>query len=120
MRTLLLLTCLFVGINANAMICTSEENFAKKIELNHQSPDLVTGSVYIRTNIHVFAGKVEHNLFEKVYTLFNQEGKPFTFTVQTFDLGNHCRARVCHGPVNQKKVAKLSNDEIGDEYFECL
>ena len=124
MKTLLAVALLFMSANTFALVCSSEDVPAKKLELTAKHNNMVAGETYVRVQENIFAGTVKHGFFSDVYSLFNHKGESFTFTLQQNPI-QHCRLRVCPGPGPlDPEVGKLSFlDESGesvDEYFECL
>jgi hypothetical protein len=124
MKKALVFLSMIISMNSFALICTSEDNPAKKLKLNKSNYEFVTGEVYIRTFISVFAGTYEYkNYLEDEYTLFDQKGKKHTLTVKKELQINHCRARVCPGDDllgPKDAIGKLSVEGEEDEYFTCI
>jgi hypothetical protein len=122
LKALLLLITMAVSVNSYALVCTSEDNIAKKLELTNKTNNLVVGESYIRAHGNVFAGTVDHGFFKgSTYTLFNQDGQEFIFFLKNELVFNHCRARFCPPPAPiGPKQGKLTSEGIEDEYFSCL
>jgi hypothetical protein len=127
MKALTVFLMMAISLNSFSMICTSEDNFAKKLAITSKHNGMVTGESYIRTYINVFAGTVQKGFLNDTYKLFNQEGQEFTLTVKKEPFIQHCRTRVCPpipAPTPQDQVGKLSftnaDGEEVHEYFECL
>lgn len=122
LKALFVILTICMSMNSYALVCTSEDSAAKKLELTEQTNNLVIGESYVRAHGNVFAGTVKHEFFKgSTYTLFNQAGQEFSFFLKNEPVFNHCRARVCPPPTPiGPKQGKLTSEGIEDEYFSCF
>ncbi|MGI4991986.1 hypothetical protein ACRXCV_05125 [Halobacteriovorax sp. GFR7] len=128
MKSKLLFLLLFSAFSAQAYVCTSDANPTTKFIFNYEGNQLFSGKIVESTNAsiahEVFVGKsVKFGYPTNIYELYNQEGEKLELSMKFPPIsGGHCRARVCPPLPPQSKIiiAKLTDSEGNDEYFNCL
>ena len=119
MKRILMVMMLMMSFKAFSYVCTSDENPAKKLDIQVTQLEFVQAQTYARATYNVFAGKLtDKNWFLDTYTLYNQDGVEYSLIISKETGVLHCRARVCP-TLPESITAKLSSLGIEDEYFSC-